>query len=45
MRKPMTISSNVIGEVENLKYLDPFVYKERGFGMDVKHRIKGVWMK
>jgi hypothetical protein len=40
-----TISCDMIGEVENFKYLGLFVQKDTGFGMDVKHRIKCGWMK
>jgi hypothetical protein len=35
MRKPMTISDNVIDDVENFKYLGLIVQKD-GFGMDDK---------
>jgi hypothetical protein len=42
MRRPMTISDDVIDEFENFKYL---VQNDDGFGMDVKHRIKCGWIK
>jgi hypothetical protein len=45
MRRPMTISDDVIGEVDSFKYLGSFVEKDGGFGMDVKHRMKCSWMK
>jgi len=41
----MTISGDVIGKVESFKYLRLFVKRNGSFGMDVKHRIKCVWMK
>jgi len=40
-----TISSDVIGEVANFKYLESFVQKDRDFVVDVKHKIKYGWMK
>jgi hypothetical protein len=45
MRRPMTISYDAIGEVENFIYLGLFLQKVGGFGMDVKHRVKCGWMK
>jgi hypothetical protein len=39
MRRSVTISGDVIGEIENFKYLGSFIQKKVGFGMDVKHRI------
>jgi len=45
-RRAMTISGDdVIGEIESFKYLGPFVQRNEGFVVDVKHRIKCVWMK
>jgi hypothetical protein len=40
MRIPMAIIGDVIGKAENFKYLGTFMQKDKGFGMDVKHRIK-----
>jgi len=40
MRRAMTISGDVIGEFESFKYLGSFVQRDRGFGMDVKLRVK-----
>jgi len=40
IRRPITVSDDVIGEVENLKYFESLVQKAGGFGTDVKHRIK-----
>jgi len=34
-----------IGEVDGFKYLGLFVQEDGSFGMEVKHRIKCVWMK
>jgi hypothetical protein len=45
MRRPMTMSGDVIGEIENHKYLGSFVQKDGGFSIDIKHRIKCSWMK
>jgi len=41
----MTISGNVMGEVESFKYLGSLVQRDGNFGMDVKHRIMCGWMK
>jgi hypothetical protein len=41
----MTIRGEVIGVVENIKYLGSFVQKDGSFSMDIKHRIKCGWMK
>jgi hypothetical protein len=40
MRRSMTLNGDVIGEVENFKYLESFIQKEGGFGIFVKHMIK-----
>jgi len=45
MRRAMTISCDVIGEIESFKYLGSFVKRDEGFEMDLKHRIKCGWMK
>jgi hypothetical protein len=45
MRRPMTISGDVIDETENFKYLGSFVQNNGGFYMDVKHMIECDWMK
>jgi len=36
----MTLSGDVIGEVESFKSLGSFVQKNGAFMVDVKHRIK-----
>jgi hypothetical protein len=41
----MTISSDMLGEVENFKYLGSFVQKDWGYGMDIEQRIKCGWVK
>jgi hypothetical protein len=43
--RPMIISDVVTGEIEKFKYLGLFIWKDEGFKMDVKHRIKYGWMK
>ncbi|XP_025410679.1 uncharacterized protein LOC112683737 [Sipha flava] len=45
MRRPMTISGDLIDETENFKYLGSFVQNNGGFYMDVKHMIECDWMK
>jgi len=35
MKRTMTTSGNVIGEVERFKYFGTFVQRDMGFGMDV----------
>lgn len=42
MRRAMTMSGNVIDEVESLKHVGSFVQKDGSFVADVKHRIKCV---
>jgi hypothetical protein len=42
MRRPMTISGDVICEFENFKYLGSFTQKDEGFGMDVKTGLSAV---
>jgi len=41
----MTISGDIIGELEKFKYLGSFIQRDRGFVVDVKYRIKRRWMK
>jgi len=41
----MTISGDVIGEVQRFKHLGYFIQRDGGFGMNIKHRIKCGWMK
>jgi hypothetical protein len=45
MRRLVTISGNVIGEVNIYKYLGSFVQKDEVFGVNVKHRINCGWIK
>lgn len=43
----MSISSDVMGKIENFKYsyLGSFIQKNKSLGIDVKHKIKCSWMK
>lgn len=41
----MTMSGDVINEIQSFNYLAFLVQRDEGFGIDVKHRMKCGWMK